>query len=237
MILASMLTMALACAAAQARSSPAPRADSCEAAWVWAGIPPGAIPQSVRTLYVYQGELVAHADGVHFTRGGPWPSAGDSRALIPVVRLRGEVEAHECVRVLESAANAWRSRGRTVPGVQLDYDAPSRRLGEYARFVREVRSNLDPALALSVTGLADWLVAARPEALDALAVAADDVVFQLYHSHHPVPRLGLYHAALARFRQPFRVGLLAGMSVPAAVRSNPRYRGSLRFIQMGVPAP
>jgi hypothetical protein len=202
-------------------------------AWLWAGVPLSAVPASARTLYVLQGEVLPEGDSTSFRRRGVSPAAGDGRAIVPVIRLRALPRPEACAGLLEAVAAAWRARGRSVSAVQIDHDAPSRRLADYARFVRGVRRHLDPDLRLSVTGLADWLASADAAALADLSRAADEIAFMLYHERHAVPGLARHHATLARFPRAFRVGLLAGMDLPREVAANRHCLGSIVFLVGG----
>ncbi|MEO5924490.1 MAG: DUF3142 domain-containing protein [Bryobacteraceae bacterium] len=47
-------------------------------------------------------------------------------------------------------------KGRSVRGLQLDIDCPTRSLVDYAKFLAEVRKQLPPGKELSITALLDW---------------------------------------------------------------------------------
>ncbi len=200
------------------------------AVWLWAGVPPSQVPEHARTVYVYQGVIVERGGAVTVERRGVHPNGGDARAIVPVVRISGRPPARDVARHLVAVAGAWEARGRLVPMVQIDHDAPSHRLGAHADFVAAVRGHLPRRYALSVTGLADWLVASRREDLLRLGRAADEIVFQLYHDRHPVPHVERYDAALAAFEAPFRVGLVPGMEPPRRAMRSRHWRGAVVFL-------
>ena len=205
------------------------------AVWLWAGIVPADIPAAVQTVYVYQG-VIAEQDGVvRVERKGVHPHAGDARAIVPVVRFRGRPEPERVARELEALAASWEARGRRVPMVQVDRDVASRLVGEHAQFVAAVRRALNRKYALSVTALADWLVAADHASVIALARSADEIVFQLYHERHAVPQVGRFDAALETFEAPFKVGLLADMDLPPRAARSAQWRGSIVFLQRAEP--
>jgi hypothetical protein len=201
-----------------------------EAVWLWAGVPPSQVPDGTRIVYLYQGELVERAGAVEVVRRGLHPIGGDTRAIVPAVRFRGQPAPETVARHFEALAAAWEARGRSVPMVQIDWDVPSRRVGAHADFVAGVRAALDRRYALSVTGLADWIVAAPRADLLRLAGAADEIVFQLYHERHEVPGIARYDAALAAFERPFKVGLLPGMALPPRASRSVNWRGSVTFL-------
>ena len=200
------------------------------AVWLWAGISPSQVPPEARTLYVYQGVIAEREGQVAFERRGLHPHGGDPRPVVPVVRFSGRPSADSVAQVLTSLAAAWEARGRHVPMLQIDRDAASGKIAEHARFVEAVRERLDRRYALSVTALADWLVATpRPDLLR-LSRAADEIVFQLYHRRHAVPLPGRYDAALAGFEAPFKVGLLRDMPLPRRASQSANWRGSVIFL-------
>ena len=201
-----------------------------EAVWLWAGVPPSQVPDGAHTVYLYQGEIAERAGAVDVVRRGLHPIGGDTRAIVPAVRFRGQPAPAIVARHFEALAAAWEARGRSVPMVQIDWDVPSRRVGAHADFVAGVRAALDRRYALSVTGLADWIVAAPRADLLRLAGAADEIVFQLYHDRHEVPGIARYDAALAAFERPFKVGLLPGMALPPRASRSPNWRGSVTFL-------
>jgi hypothetical protein len=200
------------------------------AVWLWAGVPFSQVPEAAGIIYVYQGVIVEHGGAVDVVHRGVYPIGGDTRVIVPVVRFRGQPPAEAVARHLEALAAAWEARGRTVRMVQIDRDVPSGRVGALADFVTGVRAHLDRRYALSVTGLADWLVAAPRADLLRLSHAADEIVFQLYHEHHQVPRIERYDTALAAFEAPFKVGVLQGMAVPRRASRSANWRGSVTFL-------
>jgi hypothetical protein len=200
------------------------------AVWLWAGVPSSRIPEHARTVYVYQGVIVERGGVVSVERRGVYPHGEDGREIVPVVRISGHPPAPDVARLLAAAANAWEARGCVVPMVQIDHDVPSRRVGDYAEFIAAVREHLPGRYALSVTGLADWLVASPREDLLRLARAADEIVFQLYQRRQEVPQIARYDAALAAFGAPFKVGLVPGMDVPARASQSPHWRGVVVFL-------
>jgi len=201
-----------------------------DAVWLWAGVPPSQVPDGARTVYVYQGEIVERAGAVDVVRRGLHPIGGDTRAIVPAVRFRGQPAPATVARHFEALAAAWEARGRSVPMVQIDWDVPSRHVGAHADFVASVRTALDRRYALSVTGLADWIVASPRADLLRLAGAADEIVFQLYHDRHEVPGIARYDTALAAFERPFKVGLLPGMALPPRASRSANWRGSVTFL-------
>lgn len=144
-------------------------------------------------LYVYAGTLVARGGELRLIRTQQWKSQAPCE-LYAVVRVHPEANA-----ALLAPAGAKRVAAllggelqlRNCRGIQWDADVPTARLGEYARFLRELRPLLPAGLGrtqgspvLSVTALPDWL---GTKAYDALCDAVDEVAPQFYGNRWPRP--------------------------------------------------
>jgi hypothetical protein len=131
-----------------------------------------------------------------------------------------------------AALNRWRNSGNTVVGVQIDFDAATHHLKDYAAFLGDLRRRLPPGTRLGVTGLLDWSSHGDPAGLDALAGVVDEVVLQIYQGRHVIPGYEAYLANLDRLRLPFRIGLLQGgeWSPPSGLETQPWFRGYVVFL-------
>lgn len=123
--------------------------------------------------------------------------------------------------------------------LQIDYDCPTARLPEYARFAGALRARLG-GIPLVVTALPAWLDA---RGFDALAAAADGFVLQVHSLERPrspdrtVPLCDAEKAAewvdrAARLGRPFRVALPT-YAYDAAFDAS----GALRWIAAEGPEP
>ena len=126
----------------------------------------------------------------------------------------------------------WQAAGNRVAGLQVDFDARTRHLGEYAQFLRALRSTLPARYRLSVTGLLDWSANGDPRALAALKGTVDEVVIQTYQGRHTIPGYAAYFARMERFDLPFKVGLVqhGEWTPPAGLEGQPNFRGYVVFL-------
>ena len=126
----------------------------------------------------------------------------------------------------------WQAAGNQVVGLQVDFDAATHQLADYARFLRTLRQQLPPEFALGVTGLLDWAKTGDVATLNALAV--DELVIQSYQGRHTVDNYQAYLPALARLRIPFKLGLVQNgqrdVQAEAQLRKSPWYRGTVVFM-------
>ena len=168
--------------------------------------------------------LIAQRPAVpHVARGEVW-------MVVRVGTLRWTPAVY--AQVLATLAR-WRAAGNRVAGVQIDFDARTRHLADYATFLADLRRRLPAGCGLGITGLLDWSANGDPAGLDALAGTVDEVVLQIYQGRRVIPGYRGYLARLDRLKVPFRIGLLQGgeWRAPAGLAANPRFRGYVVFLR------
>lgn len=127
----------------------------------------------------------------------------------------------------------WRTRGNRMAGVQIDFDAATLRLGDYAGFLRDLRRRLPEDLQLSATGLMDWSSGAGAEDLAALGEVLDEVVIQTYQGRATIPGYRRYLRSLERLEMPYRLGLIEGgeWEAPPGLARDAYFRGYVVFLK------
>jgi hypothetical protein len=224
----------------------APRAETVSAAdydafWLWAAVAPQPVLARARSLYLLRGEVDppqrAGGDAVLVAQGGATPHLARGQVWMVyrahtldwTPRIYDEILA-ELVR--------WREAGNPMAGLQIDFDARTRHLDQYAAFLRDLRARLPADCKLSITGLLDWSSGGDPHALAALAGVVDEVVLQTYQGRHTIPGYGRYLAAVERLRIPFKIGLVQGgeWTPPPALAADPCFRGYVVFLKNPPPA-
>ena len=233
------------------RRAPPPPAGVVDAAdydafWLWAGVAPQPVLARAKTVYLLAGQIAPphHGRGVI---AGPARLAAQGVAA-PHVR-HGEVwivyRAHTLdwtpqiyAQILAELAR-WRAAGNPVVGVQIDFDARTRHLDQYAVFLRALRARLPADCRLGVTGLLDWSSQGDSAALTALAGVVDEVVLQTYQGRHTIPGYGAYLARLDRVKLPFKIGLVQGgdWTAPAGLAAERWFRGYVVFLRNGRANP
>lgn len=213
-------------------------AERYAAFWLWAGVAPQPVVETAERLYLLQGERVRHRGEAVMQPLGPLPTAMANDSIWLVFRSETIDQTDEQVQFFVSAmlgaAQRWENLGTDIEGVQIDFDARTYGLDEYADFLRRVRVALPARYKLSITGLMDWASTGGVETLNALEGVLDEVVVQTYQGWHTVPDYADYLPALARLTLPFRVGLIQhGQWDPAweaRLARNPAFRGCVVFL-------
>ena len=208
-----------------------------DAFWLWSGVTPQPVLKHAKTLYILQGQI-------NSTRRAPERGVQFIAQGISVPRItQGEVwvvyrahTLHWPERVytqLLGQVQRWRDAGNPVVGIQIDFDARTQYLHEYADFLRNLRQRLPAELRLSITGLMDWSSNADPQAIAQLKGVVDEVVVQTYQGRHSIPDYAAYLPRLNRMGLPFKVGLIQGgvWEEPWYLKGNEWFRGYVVFLQ------
>ncbi|MEX5539709.1 DUF3142 domain-containing protein [Pseudomonas poae] len=206
-----------------------------DAFWLWSGVTPQPVLKQAKTLYILQGQINA-------TRRTPTVRLIAQGMSVPRVN-QGEIwivyrahTLHWPERVytqLLGQVQRWRDAGNPVIGIQIDFDARTQYLHEYADFLRDLRQRLPADLRLSITGLLDWGSNADPTAIAQLKGVVDEVVVQTYQGRHSIPDYAAYLPRVSRMGVPFKVGLIQGgeWQAPAYLRESKWFGGYVVFLR------
>ncbi|MNZ67723.1 hypothetical protein D3C78_859780 [compost metagenome] len=214
------------------------RAEDYDAFWLWSGVAAQPVLAQARSLYVLQGQISASRHGgVRLIAQGiaiPRLTRGEVWVVYRAHTLRWGEDIH---RTLLAQLRRWRRAGNPVVGVQIDFDARTRYLGEYAAFLRDFRQRLPADYKLSITGLLDWSSNAEPEAINQLKGVVDEVVVQTYQGRHSIPDYAAYLPRVSRLQLPFRIGLAqyGEWQAPDYLARSPWFRGYVVFLQNPQP--
>lgn len=201
-----------------------------DAFYVWPGVRPAKYLQP-RTLYLLDGEV---------RRGGP---SRLERLRMGVPRLPGKtlwlvvradrLEWNDATyAAIFYDLRRWREAGNQVAGLQIDFDAATRGIENYARFLGDLRRRLPRQWRLSITGLMDWSAHGDPKALASLAGLIDEVVVQTYQGRTTIAGYDSYFRRMEGFPIPFRVALAEGGAwrPPPMLARHRQFRGYVVFL-------
>jgi hypothetical protein len=206
-------------------------AGNYDAFWLWAGVEPQLVLDRAKTIYILAAEI----------KGGPEGRYVDLRPSVPRVK-HAQVWIVYRVETLEWDANvlprirrdleSWKGKGNRIAGIQMDFDAATRGLPNYAAFLKQLRAELPPGTGLSVTGLLDWSSGGDSPALNALAGTVDEVVLQTYQGRHTIPGYQAYLRQLEQVKLPFKIGLVqqGEWQAPPGLSRNPNFKGYVVFL-------
>lgn len=202
-----------------------------DAFFLWAGVKPHPAMARARTVYLLSGEVRAGDAGriVPLRPGTPRLRHAEVWMTVRAERLDWEEAVH--ARILADL-DRWRAAGNRLAGLQIDFDARTRGLAGYARFLADLRRRLPPGYRLSVTGLMDWSAQGDPAALAQLAGTVDEVVIQTYQGRTTIPGYERYMDSLMRLPLPYRVALVENgeWREPAGLARDPEFKGYVVFL-------
>ena len=205
-------------------------ADQYTAFWLWAGVEPQSALKHAKTVYILEGEV--RADGVAtLVSLRPATPAIKHADIWMVVRVETLEWNDATFRKILASLGRW-NRRNVLSGLQIDFDAETKGLADYAKFLRELRRRLPKEYKLSITGLLDWSANGDPAGLQALAGTVDEIVLQTYQGRSTIPGYQAYFRGLKHLTFPFRIGLVQGgdWSAPDFLAQNPNFKGYVVFL-------
>lgn len=225
-----LLVIALLCG--PARATEIVSADEHPAFWLWSGVKASDEMKDAQTVYLHQGEVFRRSDEVVFQRLGLPVTRLTFPAIWLTVRFTTlDIPESIPLRIVR-LMQRWQAAGNQVIGLQIDFDAATYQLSDYARFLRKLRQQLPEEFALGVTGLLDWAKTGDVATLNALPV--DELVVQSYQGRHTVANYQEYLPALTRLRIPFKLGLVQhgqrDIQAERQLQHSPMYRGTVVFM-------
>lgn len=228
----TQILLVIALLAGQTQAADIVAAREHPAFWLWSGVKASDELKDAQTVYLHQGEVLIRSGNVVFQRLGLPVSRLSFPSIWLTVRFTTldvpEALPARIIRLLQR----WQTAGNHVVGLQVDFDAATHQLADYAHFLQQLRQQLPPEFALGVTGLLDWAKTGDIATLNALAV--DELVVQSYQGRHTVTNYQVYLPALSRLRIPFKLGLVQNGSrdpqAEAQLEKSPWYRGTVVFM-------
>lgn len=211
------------------------RAADYDQFWLWAAVAPRPALARAKSLYILQGQVDApRADRgpARLIAQGGAPVRIEGKDVWLAYRVHTLAWTPTIYAQIQGRLARWRAAGTAVVGVQVDFDARTRHLDDYAAFLRDLKARLPTGCRLSVTGLLDWGGDRDPAGLDALGGVVDEVVLQTYQGRHTIVGYRAYLGALDRLRFPFKIGLVDNgeWTPPPGLNANPWFRGYVVFL-------
>jgi hypothetical protein len=198
--------------------------------YLWAGVRPGPEVARAEELYILSAEVRRNAPQL-VPLHPQVPRLRDQRLWLVIRAQSLEWSAATQAAILRDL-DRWAASNAHLQGLQIDFDAATSGLENYAAFLTDLRRRLPPQYKLSITGLMDWSANADPAALGALKGVVDEVVVQSYQGRTTIPGYDRYLDRLARVPVPHKVALVEGgeWREPAALRDDPGFRGFVVFL-------
>ena len=207
------------------------RAENYSAFWLWAGVQPQPALKQAKEIYILAGEVTGQTRLHIISQRSAVPHLNGLNAWM-VYRAQTIGWNEAIIDEILDHIKTWDVASNSIEGLQIDFDAGTKHLDQYASFLAKVRTRLPQQYHLSVTGLLDWSAAGDPKGLQALAGVVDEVVLQIYQGRHVIPGYRAYLAKLHGLNVPFKIGLLQGGDwiAPDQLKQNPMFKGYVVFL-------
>ena len=210
-----------------------PRVDAAEydAFWLWAGVKPQPVLDQARTIYILEAEVRGVANA-HLISLRPATPRVKHAELWLVYRVETLAWDESIYRQVNSDVARWKAAGNRVVGVQIDFDAATKGLSNYAAFLRALRAKLPRDAKLGITGLLDWSSQGDSADLNLLTGVVDEVVLQTYQGRHTIKGYEDYLQSLGRLKMPYKIGLVQNgeWQAPPSLSDDPHFEGYVVFL-------
>lgn len=199
--------------------------------WLWAGVKPQPALGRAKTIYILEGEI-RDTKQPRLTSLRPGTPKVDHAEIWLVYRVETLDWGPEIVPRMRADLKRWRAADNRVTGIQIDFDAATKGLSGYAKFLKAFRKQLPEDAKLSVTGLLDWSSQGDSVALNALAGVTDEVVLQSYQGRSTISGYQDYLATLHRLNMPYKIGLVQNGEwiAPDSLSRDPHFKGYVVFL-------
>jgi len=199
--------------------------------FLWAGVKPQLVLESAKTVYIHAGEVWAddNTQIVDMRAGVPRIDHANIWMTLRVERIDWDDQVY---KQMLAKLIRWEEKQKYFQGVQIDFDAATLHLKEYAVFLRELRRRLPKRYRLSITGLMDWSAGGELIALGSLGESVDEIVIQTYQGLDTIANYNVYLRTLKRIGFPYRIALVQGGDwvPPAELAKDSLFKGYVVFL-------
>jgi len=230
------MILLLVCLPACPVSAAIVRATDYSSFWLWGGVRPQAALSHADNLYILQGQVADprgqdRAKVVVIAQGMSIARAVKARVWL-VYRVYTLRWTPDIMSTIVSRLEQWRRSGNQVVGLQIDFDAKTKHLQEYATFLRQIRTELPEYYRLSITGLLDWNSTGDMAVITQLRNVIDEVAIQTYRGRKTIANYQAYLPALQRLIIPFKIGVVqhGEWQAPDNLESTPWFKGYIVFL-------
>lgn len=209
--------------------------------WLWTAPKHPETIRQAKVLYILQGEIRSANQHTthntltltHLTPQGLGVRPLPNKQLWLVYRATSQTWSPEVMPAIIAKLQAWQQQGNQVVGMQIDFDAPTFQLDDYAKLLTTVRKALPSNYKLSVTGLLDWANQANNPSFIDLGNSIDELVMQTYQGTTTLPNYTQYLNKLDKVPFDFKIGVVEGGQWQGAdfLQKNPRFKGYVVFLR------
>ncbi|RKG34026.1 DUF3142 domain-containing protein [Acinetobacter tianfuensis] len=214
-------------------------ANSYDSFWIWGNIKSAPYLSQAKELYILQGNI--HLD--QNTKQSVLTVQGIAPMSMPHQKIWLVYRNHhlnwnnnEFNNILKRIKR-WENMGSNIEGIQIDFDAQTKNLHDYALFLTQLRSQLPQKYKLSITGLMDWSNLQNTKTLQLFRNSIDEIAIQTYQGSTTIPHYRAYLSKISALNLPFKIGLVQHGQWDRNIdfKDNPYFKGYIVFLLREAP--
>lgn len=202
--------------------------------WLWGDIQTRPYLKTAKQLYILQGQISwdKQQKSIFHYQGIAARSLPSRQKIWLVFRNHHLNWSGQELEKIFNLIQRWESRNTHVIGIQIDFDAKTKKMGDYAQFLAKLRQQLPKHYQLSITGLLDWTNIQDQQTLQLLRENIDELAIQTYQGSTTIKNYQQYLARVAQLAIPFKVGYVQnGIYRPRQHYEKSRYfKGHIIFL-------
>ncbi|MEB3767871.1 DUF3142 domain-containing protein [Acinetobacter sp. MD2] len=208
--------------------------------WLWGRIPSAPYLSRATSLYVLQGEIQANSRNqrsVFIQQGVPVLSIPEQKVWLVFRNHHLNWQGDELTKILQRVKQ-WEHAGNQIIGIQIDFDARTKNLHDYALFLQRLRTQLPKQYQLSTTSLMDWTNLKDKNTLRLFRENINELVIQTYQGSRTIPQYQAYLSKISALQLPYKIGLVqyGEWNPNLNFSSDPNFKGFIVFLLRAPPS-
>lgn len=155
-------------------------ADDFDSFWIWGNIKTTPYLTKAKEVYILQGEVRVDKrskQSILTPQGIPVVKIPHQKIWLVFRNYHLNWQDQELDKILKRI-HQWENSGNQIVGIQIDFDARTKHLKDYALFLKKLRAKLPRQYQLSMTSLMDWTNIQDQQTLQLLRDNIDEMVIQ-----------------------------------------------------------
>lgn len=240
----SGLVLCTACSPAQSENSSLLKADvdpsryvdarQYASFWIWGNISSSPYLQQASELYILQGEMNWNKPlkQSEFIPQGIQVLHKPQQKIWIVIRSHHLQWSNSNIQQILQRLKHWENNGNQIQGLQIDFDAKTKNIHQYALFLENIRKQLPQKYRLSITGLMDWTNIQDQQTLSILRRNIDEIAIQTYRGSATIENYTSYLNKVSKLKLPYKIGLVqhGRWHAPQHLINDPYFKGYVVFL-------
>jgi len=185
-------------------------ANDYDSFWIWGDIKSAPYLTKAKEIYILQGEVrvdKASKQSILIPQGISIVKIPHQKVWLVFRNHHLNWQDHELDKILKRV-HQWENSGNRIQGIQIDFDARTKNLNEYALFLQKIRAQLPKQYQLSITSLMDWTNIQDQNMLRLFRENINEMVIQTYQGSTTIPNYQQYLNKVSTLKLPYKIGIV-----------------------------